>query len=327
MPLSLRRGRVTAIVERYEGLLRLEVDGERCVAYPAVTGPVEVDDEVLVNVQARRLELGSGGFDVLYANLTRGLELPAEDEAHVMKLPYSPLQWAARHVEEDAPPPERLNGLPVVCCSLHSQVAPVCAGLGEGLRVAYVQVAGGALAVPLSDTVRLLRARGLLAGTASAGPCFGGEVECVGVASALVWASAGFDAVVCAIGVGIVGTGTTLGHGGLAAADAANATVALGGRPVLAARVSSADERDRHRGVSHHTRAVLSLCREGVIVGWPSGLDAPGWVEPRVEVDASDWREACGDLPLSHMGRGREEEPSFFETAFAAGRLARELAG
>jgi len=153
-------------------------------------------------------------------------------------------------------------------------------------------------------------------------------VECVGVASALAWAVAGgFDAVVCAIGVGIVGTGTSLGHGGLAAADAANAAVALGGRPVLAARVSSADERDRHRGVSHHTRAVLSLCRDGVTVAWPQGVDAPAWVEPRVEVDASGWRDACSGLPLSHMGRGPDEEPSFFEAAFAAGRLARELVG
>jgi hypothetical protein len=189
-----------------------------------------------------------------------------------------------------------------------------------------LQVPGGALSVALSDTVRLLRSRGLLAATASVGPCFGGEVECVGVASALAWAGS-FDAVVCAIGVGIVGTGTSLGHGGLAAAEAANTALALGGRPVLAARVSSADERDRHRGVSHHTRAVLSLCREGVTVAWPEGLEAPEWVQPRVEVDASDWRDACAGLPLSHMGRSPVEEPSFFEAAFAAGRLARELAG
>lgn len=327
MPLSLRRGRVTAIVERHPDLVRLEVDGAACVAYPRLTGPVEEGDEVLVNVQARELGLGSGGFDVLHANLTRGLGLPTERGAHVMKLPYTPLQWAARHGEEDGELADGLGGMPVVCCSLHSQLAPVCAGL-DGLRVAYVQVAGGALAVPLSDTVRLLRKRGLLGVTLSAGPCFGGEIECVGIASALAWAAgAGYQAVVCAIGPGIVGTGTSLGHGGLGAADAANAAVALGGRPVLAARVSSADERDRHRGVSHHTRAVLSLCREGVTVAWPAGVEAPDWVEPRTEVDVADWRQACGDLPLSHMGRGPEEEPWFFAAAFAAGRFARGLAG
>src|SRR5213080_5542916 len=100
MPLSLRRGRVTAIVEQHEGLVRLEVDGSACVAYPQLTGTVALDDEVLVNVQARELELGSGGFDVLYANLTRGLGLPADADAHVVKLPYTPVQAAARHAEE-----------------------------------------------------------------------------------------------------------------------------------------------------------------------------------------------------------------------------------
>src|SRR6476661_11222243 len=117
MPLSLRRGRVTAITERDGALVRLEVDGVACVAYPSLTGPVELDDEVLVNVQARELELGSGGFDVLYANLTRGLELPAEEGAHVMALPYSPGQWAVRHAEEDVVLAAELDGLPDVLCT------------------------------------------------------------------------------------------------------------------------------------------------------------------------------------------------------------------
>ena len=64
MPLSLRRGTVTAVLERHEGLVRAEVDGDPCVAYPELTGPVALGDEVLVNTQARELGLGSGGFDV-----------------------------------------------------------------------------------------------------------------------------------------------------------------------------------------------------------------------------------------------------------------------
>src|SRR5438093_522126 len=162
MALSLRRGRVTAITERLDELVRLEVDGVPCVAYPRLTGPVEEGDDVVVNVQARALGLGSGGFDVLYANLTRGLGLPPADAAHVMTLPYTPVQAAVRHVEEDGPLAESLGGMPVVCCTLHSQVVPVAAGIGDGVRVAYVQVGGGALPVSLSDAVRALRRRGLL---------------------------------------------------------------------------------------------------------------------------------------------------------------------
>lgn len=326
MALSLKRGTVTAIVEQLEWLARIEVDGTPCIAYPRLTGPVELGDEVIVNVQARKLELGSGGFDVLYANLTRGLELSPDSGAHVMKLPYTPLQAAVAHAEETGEPAGTLGGMPVVCCSLHSQVAPVCGGLGAGIRVAYLQLPGGALPVSLSNAVRALRERGLLEASVAVGACVDGDVACVNTASALAWAAEnGFDAAVCSVGPGIVGTGTFLGHGGVAASEAANAAAALDGSPILAVRASSGDSRPRHRGVSHHTRAALALCLGHVVAAWPAGAPAPGWLEPREEVDVSGWEEACAGLPLEHMGRGPAEDPPFFAAAFAAGRLARGL--
>jgi hypothetical protein len=326
MPLSLRRGTVTAVVDELEGLARIEVDGEACVAYPRLTGPVAVGDEVLVNVQARRLGLGSGGFDVLHANLTRGVGLEPAPGAHVMTLPYTPIQAAVRFVEEGGELAESLQGLPVVCCSLHSQVAPAAAGVGEAARIAYVQLAGGALPVALSDSLRILKERGLVKIAIATGACVGGDAQATGVASALAWAAAqGFDVAICSIGPGIVGTGSALGHGGLAAADAANAASALGGSAVLAVRVSEGDARKRHRGVSHHTRAVLELAIGRRVVAWPAGLEAPDWLGEREEVDVTGWREACAGLPLEHMGRGPDDDPWFFASAFAAGRLARSL--
>ncbi len=307
--LTLRRGRVTAIVERVEGLSRLEVDGEPCVAYPRLTGPVALGDEVIVNTQARELELGSGGFDVLYANLTRGLDLLPESGAHVMKLPYTPVQSARRHGEEQRTLPETLAGLPIVCCSLHSQLAPVCAGIGAGRRVAYVQLAGGALPVSLSDTLRVLRERGHVRTSIAVGPCLDADVECVSAASALLWAAAeAFDVVVCAIGPG--------------AAEAANAASALRGTAILAVRASERDARERHRGASHHARAVLELCLGEVIAPWPLGYDVPPWLDPRTQIDVTGWEEACEGLPLAHMGRGPREDPLFFAAAFAAGCVA-----
>jgi uncharacterized protein DUF3866 len=322
--LTIKRGRVTAVLERHAGLARIEVDGTPCVAYPRQTGAVALGDEVLVNTQARELELGSGGFDVLYANLTRGLGRSAARGAHVVKLPYTPLQHAVMHAEEEGILADRLVGIPVICCSLHSQVAPVCAGLGTGRRVAYVQLPGGALPVSLSDALRALRARDLLAVTVAVGACVDGDVQCVTAASALLWAAAQeYEAVICAIGPGIVGTGTSHGHGGIAAAEAANAAAALGGSAVIAVRASQADERQRHRTASHHTRAVLELCLGEVSAAWPLGWDAPDWLEPRVDVDVGGWERACAGLPLSHMGRGPEDDPLFFAAAFAAGRFAR----
>jgi hypothetical protein len=317
--LTLRRGRVTAVVSREEGLARVEVDGVPCVAYPRLTGPVALGDDVLVNVQARELELGSGGFDVLYANMTRGLELQPDDDAHVMKLPYTPVQAAVRHAEEERELPVALDGLPVVCCSLHSQIAPVCAGVGGGRRVAYVQVPGGALPVSLSDTVRELRARDLVTTSVAVDACFDGDVECVSIASALLWcAGEGFDVAVCGIGPGVVGTGSSFGHGGVAAAWAAHTTQALGGRPILAVRASQADPRERHRGVSHHVRDIVRLA-DGATLPWPHGFDAPDGLDVEL-VDVDGWQEACSMLTLSHMGRGAGDDPLFFAAAFAAGR-------
>ena len=325
MSLSLRRGVVTAVVEREEGLARIEVDGTPCVAYPLLTGPVALGDDVVVNVQARELRLGSGGFDVLYVNLTRGLDLFPAAGAHVMKLPYTPLQFATRHGEEDGPLADVADGLPVVACSLHSQVAPVCAAL-EGVRVAYVQLPGGALPVALSDSLRALRRRGLVEETISVDACFGGDVECVSVYSALGHAAAqGFDAVVCAIGPGIVGTGTSFGNGGTAAAAAAGAALQLGAQPILALRISDADPRERHRGLSHHTAGILALRGLSVRGAWPEGLPVDALAQGAEVIDVGDWREVCEGLPLSHMGRGPEEDPWFFAAAFAAGRLARRL--
>jgi len=199
-----------------------------------------------------------------------------------------------------------------VLCTLHSQVAPVCVALA-GTRVAYVQVQGGALPVSLSDTVRALKERDLLGVTVAVAPCLDGDVDCVTAAAGLTWASREHDAIVCALGPGIVGTGSSFGHGALALADAANAATALGGRTVLAVRTSEADPRDRHRGASHHAQTVLDLCLGEVAVA--------------SDADGEGWEEACAGLPLLHMGRGPGDDPAFFRAAFAAGVVARRLAG
>ncbi len=313
MPLGLRRGTVSAITEEVPGLLRLEVDGIPCIAYPRLTGELEVGDDVLVNEQARLLGLGSGGFDVLYANLTRGLGLAVEDGAHVIALPYTPGQVAIRRGEEDGELLDTLDGMPVVLCTVHSQVAPVCAAL-VGTRVAYVQVQGGALPVSLSDTVRFLRERDLVGIAIAVAPCLDGDVDCVTAAAAFLLAAQNrFEAIVCSVGPGIVGTGTRFGHGAVALADAANVAAVLGGRPVLAQRMSEADERGRHRGVSHHAEAVLKLSLADIAV--PDAGHGSGW------------EDACAGLPLAHMGRGRDEDPAFFRAAYAAGAVARSLLG
>src|SRR6476660_9235561 len=116
MALTLRWGTVTAITHRLDDIIRCEVDASPCVAYPRQTGQVEVGDTVLVNTQGRDLALGSGGFDIVCVNLTRGLGLAAAEGAHVMALPYTNGQMAVVCVEEQDALADALDGLPVVCC-------------------------------------------------------------------------------------------------------------------------------------------------------------------------------------------------------------------
>src|SRR5438445_10760723 len=72
-------------------------DGEGASRRPAIAdltlvGRAEAGDEVIVNVQALDLGLGSGGFDIVHVNLTRGLAGDGEPGANVMKLNYPSLQ-------------------------------------------------------------------------------------------------------------------------------------------------------------------------------------------------------------------------------------------
>lgn len=324
MTMSLRWGTVTDVGERLEGLIHCEVDGIPCLVYPRQSGEVLEGDTVLVNTQARDLQLDRSGADILYANLTRGIGLAPPPGARVLVDPYAPAQRVAQLVEETDELADSLDGLPVVCCGLHSQLAPAVAGFGPG-RIAYLQLPGGALPVSLSDTVRGLKLRRRIDVALAVSPCCDGDAQALTIPSALAWAKArGFDVAICALGPNIVSTGSPLGHGGMAVADAVNAAAALGGRPVVCVRYSEEDEREGHRGVSKHTRSALRLCLGEYALAWPAGgPERPAWLDPVTEVDVDGWVEACEGLDLSHRGSDLSADPWFFAAAFAAGRLAR----
>jgi len=310
--LALRRGTVVAV----DGTrLTVDVDGEErsAVAYEELTGPNQVGDEVVVNVAASELGLGSGGFDIVHTNLTRGLAGGGIEGAHVMKLNYTPLQHAVEPVEaaELELPLEK----PIAVCFLHAQLPCVAwAARGHG-RIGYVQTGGGALPGSHSRVVAELIGRGLLAGHVCAGPAFGGEHDAIttigGLHAGLT--ELGWDAAIAGPGPGILGSATALGHGGMAALDSAHAALALGCRTILVPRMSSGDARARHWGVSHHTRTVLDLLLKPVEVATPADEDLAGYLD--------------SGLPATTMGRSAEEDPTFFMAALAGGRVLAEAIG
>ena len=338
--LKLRRGTVVGTDP-----LEVEVAGERRRAWAdeSMVGAVEVGDELVVNTAALDLGLGSGGFDVVHANLTRGLEGgETEPGVHVMKLNYSSLQHPVDPIEapaDAAPRPERR--IPVLVLPLHGHLAPaVWAAVRtgpEGARVGFVQGAGGGLPGSLSADVSDLRDRGLLAGNVTAAPSYGGELEAISVTGALHAAAdeLGWDAAVVGPGPGILGSETRYGHGGMAALDAAHAALALGLPTMISPRMSAGDARPRHLGLSHHTRSVLELLLAGVEVPVPSDL-AELW-PPGAGSDADVVGAACGELhrsseeaadldgyvasglPTRTMGRDLDEDRLFFAAPLAAG--------
>lgn len=340
--LRLRRGTVLSR-ERATGAteLTVEVDGERrrAISYEDLTGPAEPGDEVVLNTQAADLGLGSGGFDVVHVNLTRGLAGEGVPGAHVMKLNYTSLQHAIEPVEERAPAREGPLGRPVAVIALHGQlpcVAWAASRRAPGVRVGYVQTAGGALPGARSRVVSELLERGLLAGHVTAGPAFGGIEDAVTVVGGLHagLTALGWDAAVAGPGPGILGSATELGHGGLAALDTAHAALALECQTILVPRMSSADPRQRHRGLSHHTATVLELLLGPVRIALPEqedgsdgdllravgGGDATGRHPVTTgSADLAGYRES--GLPAETMGRSLDEDELFFRAALAGGSV------
>lgn len=339
---------VEAVLEQRRGVQRLsvELEGGRATAvnYVSFAGEAVPGDRVLLNTVAGALGLGSGGHHFVLAIEGR---LPPEAPApgHIMKLRYTPWQFPVRAVEEDlrdAPPD--LAGLPVVVGELHSQVAPVVlrahAAAGRRLRVAYVMTDGGALPLAYSDQVGRLKAEGLVAVTLTTGHAFGGDREAVTVPGALLAARRllGAEAAVVAMGPGIAGTGSALGFSGTEQAWILDAVAALGGIPVAVARLSFADRRARHRGLSCHTRVNLgTLVRSRVLVPLPAlppgqerlverqlrGSGIAGRHDVR-RLDAAPLADALArsPVPLESMGRAYADDPPFFLAAAAAGWAA-----
>ena len=94
-----------------------------------------------------------------------------------MTFPYTPLQVAVRHVEEEGPLADDLGGLPVVCCSLHSQVAP-CAP--RSARRPWSRTSssrgGRSLSLALGRRARAEGA-GLVEIAVAVAPCLDGDVQ------------------------------------------------------------------------------------------------------------------------------------------------------
>lgn len=345
----------------------------RALAYTDLVGDPGPGDALLLNVSALARGLGTGGYALVVGPASAGTPLPpdpAPGPGHLVKARYTPLQTMVLGVDEQESPhhatladADSLDGMPVVVADLHSALPAVVAGLrhahtatggsSDKLRIAYVMTDGGALPAAFSRTVAALRDADWLTTCVTVGQAFGGDLEAVTVHTGLLAARhvAGCDIAVVAQGPGNLGTGTRWGYSGVAAGEAVNAAATLHGRPVASLRVSGADPRDRHLGISHHSLtayARVALAPADVPVPVPDTAleDLPAWGTPlthRIREQArtlAGTRHTLVDVPtdttlldtlrtapggLRTMGRDLDADPASFVAAAAAGIHAHQL--
>ena len=350
--ITWRKGVVIATRREWHGAVELDVSVAdatvRALCYPALTGLPAAGDTVLLNTTALDLGLGTGGYALVVALPDR---LPPDKTmpGHLVKARYTPLQATVLGADEQGSPhhhvlrdADDIDGMPVVVADLHSALPAVLAGIPDLSKraVVYLMQDGGSLPAWFSRTCSALREAGWLAGVVTTGQCFGGDLETVTLHTGLLAARhvLGADIAVVTQGPGNLGTGTRWGFSGVAAGEAVNAAACLGGRPVASLRVSFADPRDRHRGISHHSLTAygrVAMARADVVL--PSGMGASDVIAAQaagladrhtlVPVPADGLEAALRAAPvrLSTMGRGLDEDLAYFVTAAAAGRHAGRL--
>jgi hypothetical protein len=347
---AFRTGRVAEIIEERDDLVTVKVDLDsgtiEAAGWPNMLGPLKLGDRVVVNTTGIELGLGTGGSGFVLWNLD-GPGAVEPGSGHIVKMRYTP--WQTEVMATDAPESpnhdalkevETIPGVPVVVCGLHSQVAGVVGGIKAerpDARVGYLMTDGAALPLAWSELVRKLSEVGLLDATCTSGHAFGGELEAVNPYSgmAALHTVGEVDAIVVAMGPGVVGTDTVLGFTGIEQGPLLDAATALGGKAIACLRISFVDQRERHLGVSHHSLTSLRLAaRERCTVVLPELRDERqgvleeqlrnGAIYERHDVVVRDGGPglrllAAKGLRPSSMGRTIDETPELFVSASAAG--------
>jgi hypothetical protein len=351
---SVANGSVVDIIKdtpEFQELL-VQMDGhiepERAYNYPQLYRRLVIGEKVLLNTAAVKLGLGTGGRHFVIP------EYAADDTTkfpgHIMKLRYTPWQFPILAAEEDTSPyhqslvaSDSLAETPVVIAPLHSMLPGIILGfrtIRKNTRIAYVMTDGAALPIALSEMVRELKSKKLLDLTVTAGHAFGGDLEAVSIPSALLAARQAIepDLIIVALGPGVVGTGTAFGFSGIEQSWVIDLVSKLHGLAVVAPRISGADSRERHLGISHHSLTILKMANHSALLGF-SRLIPPSLADhifKKLQINdllkEHQWYLIDDppaeklfqehEIKVKTMGRSIQEDPWFFQSTVAAGVLA-----
>lgn len=325
----------------------------QAINFPLLTGECLIGDEVLFNKTAVELNLGTGGYDFIIANVTNPPIERKKTQEHIMKNRYTPLQLSIHageeeHFEEDE---EWMNlgDLPVLIISLHSMLPILCLTIHHAYpdcNIVYIMTDATSLPIWLSDHVEILQEQKMLQGTITIGQSFGGDIEAINKFSGLQLAKKIYQPnyVIIGPGPGSVGTGNKWGTSAIEIGEIVNAVYLLGGKPIIVPRISFAEQRSRHFGLSHHIITALANVTF-VSAHLPLPLLAEDkhqyiyhqvkqanlmkkhkihWIT-KTDVDTIKERINGYKIPITTMGRTIDEDAEYFQGIVAAASFVRSL--
>lgn len=348
--LSYRKAIVVEISEEHPKVSWVKVDIDNSISkainYNDLTGTIRVGDVVIINTTAVELSLGTGGVHFVIFNFSNQSKI-LDGKGHIMKLRYTPHQIRCLAAEEEDSEYHNifnefksLNGHKVIVGTLHSMLAPIAAmlkWLNDDIKINYLMTDGGSLPIYFSNTVRNLKDKELIDKTITIGHAFGGDLECTNIYTGLIAAKEILkgDVTIVTMGPGIVGTGTKYGFSGIEQGQIIDAVNTLGGEAIIVPRISFKDSRERHFGISHHTKTVLTEITKttGKIIIPILDEDKLNILKSQIEKlklnEKYDIIYEYGDkivkalnyfnLEVKTMGRGYEDDKEFFETLGAVG--------
>lgn len=322
----------------------------KAMNFISLTGRCSSKNRVLLNTTAIRLQLGTGGYHYIIANLDN-CEKVQEKKGHIMKMRYTPFQVAIQSMEEQGSPYHKrikdfksLNDMPIIVGSLHSMLAPAVAFLkyyNPQLNITYIMSDGASLPISISKSVRELKQKRLIDHTITYGNAFGGDYEAVNIYTALIGAKeiTKCDIAIVTMGPGIVGTGTEYGFTGVEQGMIIDAVNTLGGKPIAIPRISFADKRERHFGLSHHSATTFrKITKTHATISFPilnnkqkmSILKKQIQESHLLEMHTIQYKEVKEledilkyfEIKVSTMGRRYRQDPEFFLSAAAASKMA-----
>lgn len=318
---------------------------KKAIVYRDILERVEENDIVVVNHTANVLKLGTGGFDIV-KHIFNKKPYVQNSSGHIMKLRYTPQQLSVITVEEEGSMYHHLftkefslNGQYILLAELHSMIPVIYQMLKQfhhRFTLTVIIDDEASLPLALSEHLRILHENENFH-SITIGQSFGGQFEAVNLHTALQFAHVYLrsDYIVVSLGPGVVGTSSQYGFSGMILANWANIIGSFDGIPIWIPRISFAEQRERHIGISHHTMTPLKqFTYAKSILPLPNIKD---FKEPLMkqlksieekkhisvyweQVDEQIIKNAIEQypIPIKTMGRTLRDDPHFFYGIFSA---------